>query len=108
MLAGEIGNINRFEKESAFAMYAGMATLDNQSGLFKGSKIPRQVNKRIKSALMIAVDRHRKCVLQSQSYYEKKIKEGKKHNQAIRALGRHLIRIIYKMLNEERKYFIVE
>ena len=30
--------------------------------------------------------------------------EGKKHNQAIRALGRHLCRIIYKMLKEEREY----
>jgi hypothetical protein len=28
--------------------------------------------------------------------------KGKKHNQAIRALGRHLCRIIYKMLKEER------
>ena len=39
-------------------------------------------------------------------YYEKKRSEGKKHNQAIRALGRHLCRIIYKMLTEEREYEI--
>ena len=43
---------------------------------------------------------------ESQRYYEKKRSAGKKHNQAIRALGRHLSRIIYKMLTEEREYQI--
>ena len=52
--------------------------------------------------MMIALDRHRKYVVQSQRYYEKKRSEGKKHNQAVRALGGHLSRIIYKMLTEER------
>jgi hypothetical protein len=56
--------------------------------------------------MMIGVDRHRKKVAQSQRYYEKKRAEGKKHNQAIRALGRHLTRIIYKLLKEERQYEI--
>jgi hypothetical protein len=56
--------------------------------------------------MMIGVDRHRKYVLESQRYYEKKRAEGKKHNQAIRALGRHLSRIIYKMLKEQRAYEI--
>jgi hypothetical protein len=56
--------------------------------------------------MMIAVDRNRKYVSESQRYYQKKRSEGKKHNQAIRALGRHLSRIIYKMLKEERRYEI--
>ncbi len=43
---------------------------------------------------------------QSQRYYEKKRAEGKKHNQAIRALGRHLCRVIFKMLSQERPYRI--
>jgi hypothetical protein len=42
----------------------------------------------------------------SHRYYEKKRAEEKKHNQAIRALGRHLTRIIYKLLKEEREYEI--
>jgi hypothetical protein len=53
---------------------------------------------------LASFDRHRKYVPESQRYYEKKRSEGKKHNQAIRALGRHLSRIIYKMLTEEREY----
>jgi transposase len=99
-LAGEIGTIERFENESSLALYLGMANLDNSSGKQKGSKAPKQVNERAKSAMMIAVDRHRKYVPQSQKYYEKKRTEGKKHNQAIRSLGRHLCRVIFKMLKE--------
>ena len=68
--------------------------------------MPLHVNSRAKAAMMTAVDRHRKQVVQSQQYYEKKREEGKTHNQAIRALGRHLCRVIYKILKEEREYQI--
>ena len=103
-LAGEIGTVERFGKEGSLALYLGMATLDNSSGKHQGSKRPRQVNTRAKAAMMTALDRHRKYVAESQRYYEKKRAQGKRNNQAIRALGRHLSRIIYKMLKEGREY----
>lgn len=103
-LAGEIGTVQRFTSESSLALYLGMASLDNSSGKYKGSKRPKHVNTRAKAAMMTAVDRHRKGVPESQKYYEKKRHEGKTHNQAIRALGRHLCRVIFKLLKEERAY----
>lgn len=103
-LAGEIGTIDRFTSEGSLALYLGMSTLDNSSGKYQGTKAAKQVNTRAKAAMMIGVDRHRKYVAESQRYYEKKRAEGKKHNQAIRALGRHLCRIIYRMLKDEREY----
>jgi transposase len=105
-LASEIGTINRFETESSMALYLGMAALDNSSGKKKGSKTSKMVNTRAKAAMMAAVDSHRKCIPESQRYYEKKRAEGKKHNQAIRALGRHLCRTIFRMLKEGREYEI--
>jgi len=105
-LAGEIGTIVRFRSEASLALYLGMAILDNSSGKFRGSKAPKHVNTRAKAAMMAAVDHHRKRVPQSQRYYEKKRAQGKKHNQAIRALGRHLCRVIFKMLSQERPYRI--
>ena len=105
-LAGEIGTIERFRKEASLALYLGMATLDRSSGKSRGSKPPKHVNARAKAAMMIAIDRHRKLVPQSQRYYERKRAEGKKHNQAIRALGRHLCRVIFKMLTQNRPYRI--
>lgn len=103
-LAGEIGTIERFAKEGSLALYLGMSTLDNSSGKYQGTKRPKHVNTRAKAAMMTAIDRHRKYVPESQKYYEKKRAQGKAHNQAIRALGRHLCRIIYKMLKEQREY----
>jgi transposase len=105
-LAGEIGTIERFASEGSLSLYLGMSTLDNRSGKYQGTKAPKHVNTRAKAAMMIAIDRHRKYVPESQRYYEKKRSEGKKHNQAIRSLGRHLSRIIYKMLKQEREYEI--
>jgi transposase len=105
-LAAEIGTIDRFEDEGSLALYLGMATLDNSSGKQKGTKTPKHVNTRAKAAMMIAVDRHRKYVPESQRYYEKKRAEGKKHNQAVRALGRHLCRVLFKMLKQEKDYEI--
>lgn len=105
-LAGEIGTIERFPSEASLALYLGMANLTHSSGKQNGSRAPNHVNKRAKAAMMTGVDRHRKQVPQSQQFYEKKRSEGKTHNQAIRALGRHLCRIIYKMLLKNRDYEI--
>lgn len=105
-LAGEIGTIERFRSEASLGVYVGMSALDNSSGKSNGSKTPKHVNRRAKAAMMVAVDHHRKGVPQSQRYYDKKRSEGKTHNQAIRALGRHLCRVMYKLLKEDRDYKI--
>ena len=107
-LAGEIGTIWRFAKEGSLAVYLGMANLDNSSGNQRGSKSPKHVNTHAKAAMMVGVDRHRKQVPESQRFYEKKRAQGKSHNQAVRALGRHLCRILFRMLKHGRPYEIRE
>jgi transposase len=103
-LAGEFGNLDRFEAETSLALYSGMTRLDNSSGQFTGSKNTRQVNTHAKAAMMVAVARHIDNVPESRTYYDKKRTEGKTHNQAVRALGRHLIRVIWSMLKHDRHY----
>ena len=105
-LAGEIGTVERFRKEASLAVYLGMATLDHSSGKSRRSKRPKHVNVRAKAAMRIAIDKHRKLCPQSKRYYEKRRAEGKTHYQAIRALGRHLCPVIFKMLKEDRPYRI--
>jgi len=107
-LAGEMGTIDRFQSERSLALYVGMCPLDHQSGEYKGSKRPRQVNRRAKAAMMTAVARHMMKVPESRAYYEKKRAEGKKHNQAVRALGRHLVRVMWSMLTQDRDYELRE
>ena len=110
-LAGEIATLERFEKESSLALYLGMACLDDTSGKprkRKKTKNPRHVNKRAKRAMMTGVAHNAWQVPQSGAYYDKKRAEGKSHNQAIRALGRHLVRVIWSLIKQGRGYEIRE
>jgi transposase len=103
-LAGEIGTLDRFSSEASLALYLGMCPLDNRSGQSQKTKSPRQVNWRGKAVMMTAVARHIDHVPESRAYYDKKRAEGKKHNQAVRALGRHLVRVMWSMIKHERDY----
>ncbi len=103
-LAGEIGTLKRFTSESALARYIGMAPLDNSSGVYTGAKGGKQVNRRAKAAMMTAVARHYWHTPQSKEYYEKKRAEGKKHNQAVRSLGRHITRVIWSLMKNNKLY----
>ena len=103
-LTGEIGTLERFPKQSSFSIYIGMSPLDNQSGVYQGTKSPKHVNTRARKAMMTAVCRHMACVPESRAYYDKKRSEGKTHNMAIRALGRHISRVIWSMLRHDRDY----
>jgi len=103
-LAGEMGALERFASEASLAVYLGMAPLDDSSGDYSGTKCPRQINARAKAAMMVAVARHIQQVESSRAYYERKRSEGKRHNRAVRALGRQLVRVIWSMLKHGRDY----
>lgn len=103
-LAGEIGAIERFSNESSLALYLGMAPLDRSSGKYVSAKASKHVNTRAKTSLMTALSKHILLTPEAKKYYQKKRLEGKKHNQAIRSFGRYMVRIIWKMLKEDRDY----
>jgi len=107
-LAGEIGAMERFSSESSLARYIGMAPLDNSSGVYVGAKGGKQVNRRAKAVMMVAVARHYMNTPQSKDYYDKKRAEGKKHNQAVRSLGRHITRVIWALVKNNKMYEIRE
>ena len=85
-----------------------MTNLDNSSGKQKGSKRSISTNRHAKMALITATMKHTQHNDQSKKYLNKKISEGKKYQQAIRSLGRNLVRVIWKMIQEDRNYEIRE
>ena len=107
-LAGEIGTLDRFSSEASLALYLGMCPLDKRSGQTHGTRSPRQVNRRAKAAMMVAVAHHIWEVPESRAYYEKKRAEGKRHNQAVRSMARHLVRVMWSMMNHGRDYELRE
>ena len=103
-LSGEVGSLQRFNSEASLALYLGMAPLDHSSGMKNRAKRTKSINRRCQAALMTCIVRHMACVPESQLYYDRKRAEGKRHNQAVRALGRHLVRVIWHMLQNNRDY----
>ncbi|HRQ66796.1 MAG TPA: transposase, partial [Xanthomonadaceae bacterium] len=103
-LSGEIGSLQRFDREASLALYLGMAPLDHSSGVKNRARRSKSINSRCQTALMTCIVRHMACVAESRAFYDRKRAEGKHHNQAVRALGRHLVRVIWRMLQNERDY----
>ena len=103
-LAGEIGSLQRFDSEASLALYLGMAPLDHSSGIQNRARRSKSINRRCQAALMTCIVRHMTCIAESRTFYDRKRAQGKRHNQAVRALGRHLVRIIWRMLQNTRDY----
>jgi transposase len=105
---GEIGDINRFEKEDQLAVYCGVACIDDDSGKSKKTRVVYKANRICKATLIEIAGCTIRYVPESKVYYEKKRAEGKKHNHALRCLARQLIKVIFKMLKEDRDYVMKE
>lgn len=106
-LIGEIGDIHRFKNESQLAIYCGVGCVDDDSGKRKRSKSVYKANKICKTVMIEIAGCTIRCISESRKYYAKKRDEGKKHNHALRCLARQMIKVIFKMLTENRNYYVV-
>lgn len=107
-LIGEIGDIVRFKREEKLAAYLGVACIENSSGKKNETKAIKKANK-IGKATMIAIANNMIVKdAESKRYYEKKKAGGKKHNDALRCLARQLVKVIFKMLTEDRAFIVKE
>jgi transposase len=105
---GEVGNINRFEREDQLAVYCGVACLDDDSGKSKKTRAVYKANRICKATMIKIAGCTIRYIPESKAYYDKKRAEGKKHNHALRCLARQLIKVIFKLLKEDRDYVMKE
>lgn len=103
---GEIEDINRFPSEKQLAVYCGVACVDNNSGKVTKARAVYKANKICKQTLINMAGCSIRFSPQCKAYYLKKRTEGKAHNHALRCLARQLIKVIYKMLTEDREYIV--
>jgi len=103
---GEIGDINRFPSEKQLAVYCGIACVDNNSGKITKARVVYKANKICKQTLITMAGCSIRFSLQCKDYYLKKRTEGKSHNHTLRCLARQLIKVIYRMLTEDREYIV--
>ena len=107
-LVGEIGDINRFEREDQLAVYCGVACIDDDSGKSRKTRVVYKANRICKATMIDIAGCTIRYVPESKTYYDKKRTEGKKHNHAVRCLARQLIKVIFKMLKDNRDYVMKE
>jgi transposase len=105
-LIGEIGDIHRFPSEKQLAIYCGIACVNHDSGKVTKAKVVYKANKICKQTLIAMAGGSIRFSPQCKDYYLKKRLEGKNHNHALRCLARQMIKVIHRMLTEDRDYII--
>jgi len=103
-LLGRTREAARFASPAAFASYAGVAPVEVASGGHGRHRLPRGGDRQLNLALHIAaLTQVRMKASIGRAYYDKKIAEGKSHNEAMRCLKRRLADRAWRvMISDER------
>jgi transposase len=99
----EAGNLSRFPAADALAAAAGIAPVLRQSGKTRFLRRPAGGNKALKRVFYQSAF----CSLahpDSRTFYERKRREGKRHHQAVIALARRRINVLWAMLQNRQAF----
>jgi transposase len=100
-LVAETANVERSRSEACFAMHAGVAPIPASSGKTNRHRLARGGNRQLNASL------HRIAVTQTRlhgpgrAYYERRRANGDSNTEALRALERHLARVVYRLLGPD-------
>ena len=105
-IVSEIGDVSRFKNAAAIVKHAGINPSKNQSGTFEGevNHIAKQGSPYLRRALYLAAMAQLKCKTPLYDYYLKKRGEGKAHREALVAVARKLVHVIYAVLSKQEPY----
>lgn len=94
-----------FETAGHLASYAGLTPVTWRSGTsIRGDHPSRKGNKVLKRALFLSAFAALKKYPDSRAYYDRKIAEKKRHNQALIALARRRCDVLFAMLRDGTFY----
>ena len=111
-LIAEIGDIRRFKSAKHLAKYSGVAPVTYASGLTNLQRANARGNRKLneiffKIALTSVTPIGKNNVLVNPicyEYFQKKLSEGKTKNQALKAVQRRLVNIIFSVMKHQRPY----
>jgi len=97
-IIGTVGNVKRFPTKAHFASYSGTAPVEASSGEVVRHRLSLAGNRKLNYALhMIAICQARSDA-RGESYYRKKIAEGKSRREALRCLKRRISDAVFRSL----------
>jgi transposase len=104
-LANIGGNLDGFDNVDRLAAVAGLAPVPYDSGRISGNlHRPRRFNRRLLRTCYLAALSSLKNSPASRAFYDRKRREGKSHKQALIALARRRINVIWAMLRDHTPY----
>lgn len=103
---GQIGgNLDGFDNADRLACLAGLAPVPRDSGRISGNlHRPRRFNRRLLRTCYLASLSSLKNSPASRTFYDRKRGQGKSHKQALIALARRRINVIWAMLRDNTPY----
>lgn len=95
----------RFDSAAHLASFAGVAPVTRRSGSsVRGQRRSYRGNRALKRALVVSAFTAMQHDPESRAYYDRKLREGKRHRQALLALVRRRLDVLYAMLRDEEPY----
>jgi transposase len=99
------GNLDGFDNADRLACVAGLAPVPRDSGRISGNlHRPRRFNRRLLRTCYLAALSSLRNSTASRAFYDRKRAEGKSHKQALIALARRRINVIWAMLRDQTRY----
>ena len=103
LVIGYSGDINRFPTSGHYAAYNGTAPIEFSSAGRTVHRLSRRGNRTLNHAIhMIAVTQIRHLHSEGRAYYDRKIADGKRPREAMRALKRQISDRVYRALRNDR------
>lgn len=108
IIISELGNINRFKNSSKVIAYAGLDSTIKQSGNFnaKTTRMSKRGSSLLRYALILAANNVRLNTKTFDDYYTKKCSQGKSHYNSLGHCASKLVRMIFKMLSDNKSFNI--
>mgnify|MGYP003196742166 FL=1 len=107
-IIAEIGDIHRFNSHASVAKYAGLVWNRNQSGEFEAehSQMIKSGNRYLRYYLLEAANSVRRCDPEFRRYYDLKFHEVNQfqHKRALALTARKLVRLVFRLLKDNRLY----
>ena len=100
----EVGDVGRFASADALAAAAGLTPATRQSGATSFQRRARRGNRTLKNLLYRSAFSCTVHHAPSRAYYLKKRAEGKGHHQAVVALARRRVNVLWAMLRDGQVY----
>jgi transposase len=104
-LAATGGDMAAFGSADRLAGVAGLAPVPRDSGRISGNlHRPRRYSRRLLRVFYMSAQVSIRCCPASKAFYERKRAEGKRHTQAVLALARRRLNVLWAMLRDGRPY----